>query len=374
MKHQLLIGRTCLFAAAFFPLHVAPPVLSDQTFSDAMGSYNNVGLTLAYHVGFALAAVLMLIWGALARAIVGRWKLFAPITLIAGFATLTDISLLQVFGRLGLGGSAVVLLAGFYRNLKIDNGYHQLPMIFGLSALFLESGGLIVGLVVKNWGFRPALGLSWSFLAAASVCAVVLLREKNESSKVLEAVRFDFSGSTAFMGVAVLAYGGFFLMLLSLSTLAGLPDGPIISGLAIFSTAFAFSAGNLIPFEKIKWIGSPAQLVLFGTLCSTIGSALVWHGIVSTRGLMIVSGAATVAFGNGITVSRCFQRASLVSSDGYSGSILTMLGVMVLTVVLTIGSETIGASAPIAQLLAFLLAFTVIFAHGITNAFSSHRV
>ena len=373
MKIRLLIGRTFLFAAAFFPLHVAPPVLSDHLFSAALGLSDSIWLTLAYHVGFALAAILMLIRARYARVLVDQWKMFVPITLVAGLATLTEFSMLQELGRLLLGSCAAVLLAGFYRNLKSDDGYQQLPMIFGLSALLLESGGLAVGLVVTKWGFQPALVLSWLFLAIASVVAVGALREKSNLSEVVEDARFDFSGSAAFMSVAVLAYGGFFLMLLSLSTLADFKDGPVISGLAIFSTAFAFTAGNLLPFERLKWVGLPVQIVLLGTMCSTIGSALLWYGVVSSQGTLVIVSAATVAFGNGITVSRCFQRASLVSSDGYSGSILTMLGVMVLTVVLTIVSENIGASAPVSQVIAFLMAFSIIFVYGIKNAFSAHH-
>ncbi|MEO6147912.1 MAG: hypothetical protein ABIT70_12910 [Sulfuriferula sp.] len=374
MKIRLLLGRTCLFAAAFFPLHVAPPVLSHPQFSQALGQGNALSVALAYHLGFAVAAATMLMRGPHALAIVERWRVAVLVSLLAGGATLLQTPSAQIIGRMVLGASAVVLLANFYRDLKRNGGYEQLPLIFGVSALGLESGGLAVGLVVERWGITPALGLSWALLVITGIVAVAALRQESNPLVMLEPVQFNFSGSVAFMAVAILAYGGFFLMLLSLSTLDKLPNGSTVSGLAIFSTAFAFSSGNLLPLEKLKAIGSPTRLVLLGTACSSIGSLVLWYGLNISLAVFIVVGAATVAFGNGITISRSFQRASLVSTDGYSGSILTMLGVMSFTVMLTLVSGWIGASAPMMQTIAFLMALGVIIFHGLSDSLSATRV
>ncbi|MCW5321635.1 hypothetical protein D8B23_00980 [Verminephrobacter aporrectodeae subsp. tuberculatae] len=231
--------------------------------------------------------------------------------------------------------------------------------IFGISALLLESGALMSGLTVNQGGWHSALLLA-VVLTLATLLPAIVGGEHAPEPAFAEVAKVDLSGSGAYMGAAVLAYAGFFLMLLALGALGAQPNGPIVSGFAIFSTAFAFSAGNLLPLERLGPFRTPRLLIAAGLGLSLVGSLVLWSAIREQAAVAIVCSTALVAFGNGLTISRCFQRATLVSPDGFSGALLTMACVMIVTISLSMAAGVLTGSFQGAQVVAFGLAFVVV--------------
>lgn len=359
-----LISSTALFVVAFLPLHVLPPLLSNISYRLAIGDSFAMIVSLTHQVCFAGAGVLILLSPArLREAIAKRPALLAALCVLPALISLLDSGMSQIIGKAASGLISAGLVASFYRRIKAENAYEQLPKIFGLSALVLESCALMVGYSTNSWGVSAG---KWICAIVTVILALVVVNSKDENLPQIfsrphdGSAMFDFSGTASFMVVAVLAYGGFFLMLLSLGTLQFLPNGALISGVAIFSTAFAFSTGNLIPLERLALFSSHVAPVRLGCIISVSGSVLVWFGYTTASAASLLSGVVCVAFGNGITISRCFQKAILTSIDGFSAPLATMVAVMLLPVGLTFGSTLIGASAPVMQLLAFSIALLVI--------------
>ncbi|WP_197326004.1 hypothetical protein [Ralstonia solanacearum] len=369
---RALSMQIALFAGVFFPLHVLPPILSDAGFMPGTGDGLRQIVGLAYHLGFMAGAAAALSFGGTALVVrlegARRWLALALIAAVA--ATLIHDPVVQILGRFAYGAGASLLLLLFYRDFARSRRYDRLPKVFGYAAILLETGGLVVGLIVTQRGSSVAI------MVAIGVTVLALLAGGCLASAAgpIAGTTFDTDGGTGgrartgaslsgpwvYMVTAMLAYAGFFLMLLTLGSLRGLDDGALTSGLAIFSTAFAFSAGNLVRFERWAPLASPIKLVSFGVTLSLIGSLVSWSSIHAQASTGIVVGAMLVAFGNGITVSRCFQRASIASPDGYSGPLLTMAGVMALTVSLSIVGQLLGGSAPMVQFLAFAVALTAL--------------
>ncbi|MHA6893116.1 hypothetical protein ACQUJT_03415 [Ralstonia pseudosolanacearum] len=363
-----------LFASVFFPLHVLPPILSDAEFLWGAGNDLRQLVGLSYHVGFIAGAAAMLACGsrlsALWQEASRRWAVLA--LMAAATITLVPHPTAQILGRFSYGAGASFLLALFYREVAWSQRYDWLPKVFGYAAMLLETGGLIVGLVVARVGsavgVMAATGLTLGALLIGGCSGWSANRFAGNKLNIDDGnaidrsapPRLSLSGSWVYMVTAMLAYAGFFLMLLTLGGLQGLDNGPETSGLAIFSTAFAFSAGNLVRFERWPLFAHPVRLVMLGVALSLGGSLFLWSSILAPNSIGIVVGAILVASGNGITVSRCFQRASISSPDGYSGPLITMTGVMVFTAGLSVAGHWLGGSTPMVQCLAFAAALATL--------------
>lgn len=362
-----LFATTVLFAIIFLPLHILPPILSNPEFRAQLGQTGGMLVSLAHHLGFTIAGITLLLLPPVWRsAIAGRPKSLAILSVLPPLVVLPGPLPFQLLGRFVGGMLAAALLTGFYRRMKENNDYQNLPAIFAMSALLLETCALITGWLVSAAG--SSAGMQFG-LGVTLVLALLITTEPGRATLPRQAAssngRFSFSGSHAFMTIAIMAYGGFFLLLLLLGSLQAFEHASLISGVAIFSTAMAFSLGNMLPLHKLEFFQHRANPVRVGCAISAAGSALVWLGYANTSSLLLLPGVVLVALGNGITISRCFQNAALTSTDGFSAPLLTMIGVMLLPVVLTLGASMIKTSAPEVLLLAFSVACLIAF--GIRN-------
>lgn len=360
MKNRLF-ATIPLFVLVFLPLHILPPVLSNLAYRTALGQSGAVLVSLAHHFGFAVAGVLLLLMSPKWRgAIVGSKRLLALLVLLPTLINLLAPLPCQLLGRFVGGMVSAALFSVFYRELKAGNDYQSLPAIFALSGLILESFALTTGWLVNSMG--SAAGMQFH-LAIAVVLTLLISVAPARTAITAPAAsapgNFSFSGSRAFMAIAVMAYGGFFLMLLLLGSLQSLQHGSLLSGIAIFSTALAFSVGNMLPLENFSFFRVAANPVRMGCAISVLGSSLVWFGHANGTTACLLSGVFLVALGNGITVARCFQNAVLSSADGFSAPLLTMVGIMALPITLTLGASLLRASAPMVQLLAFSMALMI---------------
>jgi hypothetical protein len=116
----------------------------------------------------------------------------------------------------------------------------------------------------------------------------------------------------------------------------------------------------LLPLERLGTFRTARLLVGAGLGLSLAGSLALWSAIREQAAVAIVCSTALVAFGNGLTISRCFQRATLVSPDGFSGALLTMACVMVVTISLSVTEGVLAGAFQGGQVVAFGLAFVVV--------------
>lgn len=355
-KRDSLALAITSFIISMLPVHFWPPVMAAPNFSAAWIGDQFIDIyTYAFHFGFAVAALVMLALSRLSGLKASQLHLWAvllgQVLLVVGVFSGEGVA---VACRFLLGAAAVPAYAAAYASLKASNQEYRVPLMLALSSVFLESSAFASGIVVQTLGYDGGLKLAaaiWMCLMLLLLFLAEKLRYRSGSAmKSSDAGKTVFSGSRSLMVIAIFAHGAFFLMLVGLGQLPGTSVTAGVIGAAVFATALAFPIGSMIPFEKAPFLRSPDAVTLLGSSISIGGILIDLIAVEISFPLCIVIGTAIAAFGNGATLSRCFQNASVESQDGESSPILIMAGVMLFTVLLGLGMRVmkvdgLGAAA-----------------------------